>query len=53
MHMKTLNSIKKWFDKNKIEIKSIKTHEDLKELPIITGDTIKKKSAPIYQFFQL
>lgn len=42
---------KKWFDKNKIEIKSIKTHEDLKELPIITGDTIKKNQPPATNFF--
>lgn len=44
---------KKWFDKNKIEIKSIKTHEDLKELPIITGDTIKKNQPPSTNFSTL
>lgn len=37
---------KKWFDKNNIEINFIKTHEDLRELPLISGSTIKKNQPP-------
>ncbi|MBZ9570363.1 coenzyme F390 synthetase [Methanobrevibacter sp. TMH8] len=42
---------KKWFEKNKIDINSIQSHEDLKALPIISGDTIKKNQPPINNYF--
>jgi coenzyme F390 synthetase len=37
---------RKWFEKNDIKLSDIKTHEDLRELPIITGQTIRESQPP-------
>lgn len=42
---------RKLFEINNIEISSIKTHEDLKELPIISGDVIKRHQPPVRKNF--
>lgn len=43
---------RKWFEKNKIKPIDIKTHDDLRELPIITGSTIREKQPPETQEFE-
>ena len=43
---------RKWFEKNKIKPRDIKTHDDLRELPIITGSTIREKQPPETQEFE-
>ncbi|EHQ34337.1 coenzyme F390 synthetase [Methanoplanus limicola] len=42
---------KKWFLEHKIDPLSIKEHEDLRELPIITGDTIRQNQPPVTEKF--
>lgn len=42
----------KWFERNKISLSDIKTHEDLQELPIITGDTVKARQPPETDSFE-
>ncbi|MDI6644018.1 MAG: coenzyme F390 synthetase [Methanobacteriaceae archaeon] len=37
---------RKWFENNNIKPSDIKTHDDLRELPIITGSTIREKQPP-------
>lgn len=37
---------RKWFKENNINVLDIKSHEDLRELPIITGKTIREKQPP-------
>ncbi|WOF15919.1 coenzyme F390 synthetase [Methanoplanus sp. FWC-SCC4] len=37
---------KRWFKKNKIDPFNIKEHEDLRELPIISGKTIRENQPP-------
>lgn len=37
---------RKWFKENHIDHTDIKSHEDLRELPIITGRTLRKKQPP-------
>lgn len=43
---------RKWFEKNNIKLSDIKTHDDLRELPIITGSTIREKQPPETQEFE-
>ena len=43
---------RKWFEKNNIKTSDIKTHDDLRELPIITGSTIREKQPPETQEFE-
>lgn len=37
---------RKWMDENQIKRSDIKSHEDLRELPIISGKTIREKQPP-------
>lgn len=37
---------KKWFDKSDIKLSDIHDHEDLRELPIISGDVIRNNQPP-------
>lgn len=37
---------RKWFKENHIDYSDIKSHEDLRELPIITGKTLREKQPP-------
>lgn len=37
---------RKWFDKSRIKPSDISDHQDLRELPIITGDVIRNKQPP-------
>ncbi|MGZ7050184.1 MAG: coenzyme F390 synthetase, partial [Methanobacterium sp.] len=37
---------RKWFKENNIKVSDIKSHEDLRELPIINGQTIREKQPP-------
>jgi len=37
---------RKWMDGNQIKVSDIKSHEDLRELPIISGKTIREKQPP-------
>ena len=37
---------KKWFKEHGINISNVRTHEDLKELPIISGNTIREHQPP-------
>jgi len=43
---------RKWFKDNNIKISDIKSHEDLRELPIITSQTIREKQPPETQEFE-
>ncbi|AXV37788.1 MAG: coenzyme F390 synthetase [Methanobacterium sp. BRmetb2] len=43
---------RKWFEKNKIKLSDIRTHDDLRELPIITGNTIRERQPPEAQEFE-
>jgi coenzyme F390 synthetase len=43
---------RKWFKENNISISDIKSHEDLRELPIITGQTIREKQPPETEEFE-
>ncbi len=43
---------RKWFRENNIKVSDIKSHEDLRELPIITGQTIRKKQPPETEEFE-
>ncbi|WP_421908348.1 coenzyme F390 synthetase [Methanolacinia petrolearia] len=38
---------KKWFDENNIRPESVRTHEDLRELPVISGRTIRENQPPV------
>ncbi len=42
----------KWFKKNNIDFSDIKTHEDLQELPIITGSTVRNRQPPETKEFE-
>lgn len=44
---------RKWFDQNIINITDIKTHEDLLELPIISGQKIRENQPPETNDFEL
>lgn len=35
-----------WFRKNRIDVDSVRTHEDLLELPVISGETIRAHQPP-------
>lgn len=37
---------RKWFDKNDVKPKDVKEHEDLRELPIISGKTVRENQPP-------
>ncbi len=37
---------RKWFKENNIKVSDIRSHEDLRELPIITGQTIREQQPP-------
>jgi coenzyme F390 synthetase len=37
---------RKWFDKRGIKYSDVKNHEDLRELPIISGEIIREKQPP-------
>ena len=43
---------KKWFKENRINISDIKSHEDLRELPIITSKTLREKQPPETENFE-
>ncbi|MFA4958060.1 MAG: coenzyme F390 synthetase [Candidatus Methanoperedens sp.] len=43
---------RKWFKDNGLDPCDIRTHEDLRELPIISGRTIREKQPPESQDFQ-
>lgn len=43
---------KKWFKENRISPSDIRAHEDLKELPIISGKTIRENQPPESSDFQ-
>ncbi|HML05624.1 MAG TPA: coenzyme F390 synthetase [Methanobacterium sp.] len=43
---------RKWFKENDINASDIKSHEDLRELPIITGKTIREKQPPETEEFE-
>ena len=43
---------KKWFKENRINISDIKSHEDLRELPIITSKTLREKQPPETKNFE-
>ncbi|MBU4534932.1 MAG: coenzyme F390 synthetase [Euryarchaeota archaeon] len=42
----------KWFKKNNIDFSYIRTHEDLQELPIITGSTVRNRQPPETKEFE-
>lgn len=37
---------RKWFRENHINVSDIRTHEDLRELPVISGKTMREKQPP-------
>ena len=43
---------RKWFKENNIKISDIKSHEDLRELPIITGKTVRERQPPETEKFE-
>jgi coenzyme F390 synthetase len=43
---------RKWFKKNHIDPSDIKSHEDLRELPIITGKTLRERQPPETEDFE-
>ncbi len=43
---------RKWFRENNISVSDIKSHEDLRDLPIITGQTIREKQPPETEKFE-
>ena len=43
---------RKWFKENNISISDIKSHEDLRELPIITGKTVRERQPPETEEFE-
>ena len=43
---------KKWFKENQINTSDIKSHEDLRELPIITSKTLREKQPPETENFE-
>lgn len=43
---------RKRFKENNITVSDIKSHEDLRELPIITGQTIREKQPPETEEFE-
>ncbi|MGL4669905.1 MAG: coenzyme F390 synthetase [Methanobacteriaceae archaeon] len=43
---------RKWFKNNNITVLDIKTHDDLKELPIISGDVLKRHQPPLKPNFE-
>ncbi|MBI5680962.1 MAG: coenzyme F390 synthetase [Methanobacterium sp.] len=43
---------KKWFNENRIDISDIKSHEDLRELPIISGKTVREMQPPETKEFE-
>ncbi|BAW30713.1 MAG TPA: coenzyme F390 synthetase [Methanothermobacter sp.] len=42
----------KWFQKNKIKPSDIRSHEDLRELPIINGGTVRENQPPETESFE-
>jgi len=42
----------KWFKENKIKPSDIKSHEDLRELPIINGETVRQNQPPETESFE-
>ena len=43
---------RKWFKENNIRVSDIKSHEDLRELPIITGKTVRERQPPEIEEFE-
>ena len=43
---------RKWFKENQINTSDIKSHEDLRELPIITSKTLREKQPPETENFE-
>jgi coenzyme F390 synthetase len=43
---------RKWFKENRINTSDIKSHEDLRELPIITSKTLREKQPPETEDFE-
>ncbi len=43
---------RKWFKENNISTSDIKSHEDLRELPIITGKTVRERQPPETEEFE-
>lgn len=43
---------KKWFRENRIKPGDVRTHEDLMELPVISGKTIRENQPPYTEDFQ-
>lgn len=43
---------RKWFKEKNISISDIKSHEDLRELPIITGKTVRERQPPETEEFE-
>lgn len=43
---------RKWFKENRINTSDIKSHEDLRELPIITSKTLREKQPPETENFE-
>ncbi len=43
---------RKWFKENRINPQDIKSHEDLRELPIITSKTLREKQPPETESFE-
>jgi coenzyme F390 synthetase len=43
---------RKWFDENDINASDVRSHEDLRELPIITGKTVRERQPPETEEFE-
>jgi len=43
---------RRWFKDNGVEIRSIRSHEDLLKLPIVSGQTIRENQPPLTDDFQ-
>ena len=43
---------RKWFKENRINASDIKSHEDLRELPVITSKTLREKQPPETEDFE-
>jgi len=43
---------RKWFRDHAIDISSIREHEDLLELPVISGSTIRNNQPPVTEKFE-
>lgn len=43
---------RRWFEKNGVSPSSIRSHEDLLELPLVSGELIRKNQPPKTDDFQ-